>query len=176
MREYPAFIIDRSKRSEASKYKYDYVVCTDKEVGFIAKVYKLPKSTWSDFDKMIDAMPKDVADIKYCTHLSHDSALVLEVVKYLYEPLYNKSRLKPLLKKAIKAYIFGEADFIHGDGSEMDLQINAVQDVLDIAFSQEPHLVEMNGREATDLFFTTLQEAICSLKLLKLLKPTTDSK
>lgn len=43
-REYPAFIIDRSRRSEASRFSDDFVVCPDKEVGFIARVYKLPKS------------------------------------------------------------------------------------------------------------------------------------
>lgn len=44
MRKYPAFIIDRSRRSEASRFTDDFIVCTDKEAGFIARGYILPKS------------------------------------------------------------------------------------------------------------------------------------
>lgn len=44
MKNYPAYIIDRSRRSDASHFTDDFIVCTDKEVGFIARVIKQPKS------------------------------------------------------------------------------------------------------------------------------------
>lgn len=42
MKEYPAFIIDRSRRSESSRFSDDFIVCTDREVGFIAEYTNFP--------------------------------------------------------------------------------------------------------------------------------------
>ncbi len=67
MKNYPAFIIDRSRRSTASRFSDDFVVCTDKEVGFIARVYKLPKSRREEFDRMLDTMPETERRAKYIT-------------------------------------------------------------------------------------------------------------
>ena len=54
-KDYPAFIIDRSRRSEASRFTDDFVVCTDKEVGFIARVYTVPKSRRAEVAARMDA-------------------------------------------------------------------------------------------------------------------------
>lgn len=64
-REYPAFIIDRSRRSEASRFSDDFVVCPDKEVGFIARVYKLPKSRRGEFEKSLEGLTESEIDNRY---------------------------------------------------------------------------------------------------------------
>lgn len=47
--QYPTFIIDRSRRAEASRFSDDFIVCPDTEVGFIARVYTVPKSRRDEF-------------------------------------------------------------------------------------------------------------------------------
>lgn len=107
-REYPAFIIDRSRRSEASRFSDDFVVCPDKEVGFIARVYKLPKSRRGEFKKSMEGLTESEIDNRYIFAVVGEAFCVLEVVRMLYEPVAHINRLRPLMKKALKAYLHGE--------------------------------------------------------------------
>ena len=65
MRKYPAFIIDRSRRLEASRFSDDFVVCPDKEVGFIARVFKLPKSRREEFEIGLRNLTEEAIDNRY---------------------------------------------------------------------------------------------------------------
>ena len=161
MKDYPAFIIDRSRRSAASRFADDFVVCTDKEAGFIARVYKLPKSRRAEFARALEAPDK------FLTKTIGEAVVVLEVVRFLHEPVAHFNRVQPLMKKAMKAYLYGERQEIEGDGSAYDKQIAAVEDVIRMAESQRDRLVDMNGGPATKLFIDSLNAAADSLRLLK---------
>lgn len=166
-REYPAFIIDRSRRSEASRFTDDFIVCTDKEAGFIARVYAVPKSRRSELAEKLSA-PDAESRITY--KVIGESLAVVEIVRTLNEPVAHINRIPPLLKKAMKAYLFGEEKAVRRGGMPLDDQIAAVDDVLRMAESQRPRMVDMNGAGATDLFISALSDAKDSLvRLQKLL-------
>lgn len=107
MKNYPTYIIDRSRRSDASHFTDDFIVCTDKEVGFIARVIKQPKSKRTEFESMIARIPKEQSDLTYATaYIRNDVMIVLHVERFLYEPLTHPNRVKPLLKKRFESLYF----------------------------------------------------------------------
>lgn len=167
MNDYPAFIIDRSKRSKASRYSDDFVVCTDKEVGFIARVYKVPKSRREELISVWRLNPD-----RYLVRVVGETIVVLEIVNFLHSPVAHINRVAPLMKKALKAYLYGERKEIEGDGTTFDLQISAVEDMVRIVESQYDRLVDINGEGATRLLKDSLIGAAESLRLMKkIIKP-----
>lgn len=166
-KEYPAFIIDRSRRSAASRFTDDFVVCTDKEVGFIARAYALPKSRRVEFDNMLDALPESVRQNRYIMAVIGDSVAVLEVVEMLHQPVAHINRLRPLMKKALRAYMLSEASAVKGDGTPYDEQIAAVEELHRTMLSQYDHIVDVNGKAATDRRIAATAAAVDSLRLLK---------
>lgn len=163
-KDYPAFIIDRSRRSEASRFTDDFIVCTDKEVGFIARVYKIAKSRRSEMAANMEAEP---SPYKYLAATVGESLVVLEVVRMTNEPVAHINRLPPLMKKALKAYLHGEEGFVKRGSLPYDEQIAAVEDVIRMAEAQRPHLEDMNGAAATDRFINALRDARESVFLLQ---------
>lgn len=166
-REYPAFIIDRSRRSEASRFSDDFVVCPDKEVGFIARIYKLPKSRRGEFEKSLEGFAESEIGNRYIFAVVGEAICVLEVVKMLYEPVAHINRLRPLMKKALKAYLHGEESAIKRDGLPFDEQIAAIDDVIRIAESQRDRLEDMNGKAGSDRFINALKSARDSVELIQ---------
>lgn len=166
-REYPAFIIDRSRRSEASRFSDDFVVCPDKKVGFIARVYKLPKSRRGEFEKSLEGLTESEIDSRYIFAVVGDAFCVLEVVRMLYEPVAHINRLRPLMKKALKAYLHGEESAIRRDRLPFDEQIAALDDVIRISESQRERLEDMNGEAGTSRFINALKSARESVTLLQ---------
>lgn len=168
-RKYPAYIIDRSRRSEASRFADDFVVCTDKELGFIARVYKIPRSRFDAFCEMYDALPIEEQERRFVFYTIRDGEahMVMEIERMLYEPVTNWSRVKPLLKKAMKAYLYGEIEEIRGEGKDIDLQISAVKTLYNTMLSQRERMIDFNGEHATDNYIKSTERAIESLKLLK---------
>lgn len=166
-REYPAFIIDRSRRSEASRFSDDFVVCPDKEVGFIARIYKLPKSRRGEFEKSLEGFAESEIGNRYIFAVVGEAICVLEVVKMLYEPVAHINRLRPLMKKALKAYLHGEESAIKRNGLPFDEQIAAIDDVIRIAESQRDRLEDMNGKAGSDRFINALKSARDSVELIQ---------
>lgn len=169
MRNYPAYIIDRSRRSEASRFADDFIVCTDKEMGFIARIYTLPRSRWEEFREGYETLSEEEQERRYlfATIRNGEAHCVLEVERMLYEPVANWARLRPLMKKAMKAYLYGEVKEVRGDGRRIDLQISAIRDLLRTMESQREHMAEMNGETATRNYIDATRGAIESLELLK---------
>lgn len=166
-KEYPAFIIDRSRRSMASRFTDDFVVCTDKEVGFIARAYMLPKSRRAEFDMMLESIPEYERQNRYIMAVIGDAFVVLEIIKMLYEPVAHINRLRPLMKKALRAYLHGEAIAVKGEETPYDEQISAIEELLRALESQYPQLVDLNGKSAADRRLKATRAAVGSLKLLK---------
>lgn len=167
MKEYPAFIIDRSRRSESSRFSDDFIVCTDREVGFIARVYKLTKSRRAEFEQSIACLSESQIDNRYYFAIIGNVLCVLEVVRMLHEPVAHINRLRPLMKKAFKAYIHGEESAVRRDGQPYDDQIAALDDILRMAKSQRSRMVDMNGEAATERFTSAIQSARDSVALLQ---------
>lgn len=167
MKEYPAFIIDRARQSDASRFSDDFVVCTDHEVGFIARVYKLPKSRREEFVRAAEQLSEAERKNHYLARIIDDTIIVLEVVRMLHEPVAHINRLPPLMKKALKAYLYGEVRAVRRESAPYDEQLAALDDVLRMAESQHARLLDMNGAAATDRFISALRSARGSVELLK---------
>jgi len=166
-KQYPTFIIDRSRRSEASRFTDDFVVCPDKEVGFIARVYAVPKSRRDEFYGMIEAIPEQERDNKYYIVTVHNSMVVLEIVEMLYTPIMHINRLRPLMKKAIRAYLYGEVAAIQDFSTSYDEQIAAVEELVRAIESPYVHMVDARSKDTICRRITAIRAAIDSLKLLK---------
>ena len=169
MRDYPAYIIDRSRRSEASRFADDFLVCTDKEMGFIARVYTLPKSRIEEYNARLLAYSEVERERRFYAVSIRDgeARCVLEIVQMLHDPVGNWSRLPSLMKKAMKAYLYGEAKAVTGEGKEIDRQIAAVSDLLRTMESQRASMVDANGESATEAYISATRGAVESLELLK---------
>lgn len=156
-KNYPAFIIDRSRRSPAARFTDDFVVCTDKEVGFIARGYLLPKSRR---DAHIAALQADGKT--FITKTFEDSTtVVLEVVEYFHTPLTHPNRVPPLLKKALRAFAVG------GGRGGYDEQIAAIDDVLRTALSQRERMVDAQGEAGAERFINALCAARGTVALMQ---------
>lgn len=177
MRDYPAFIIDRSRRSEASRFADDFIVCTDKELGFIARVYTLPKSRVAEYnDRLLTFDEVERERRFYAVSIRGGEArCVLEIVQMLHAPIGNWSRLPSLMKKAIKAYLYGEATEVVGEGKAIDRQIAAIRDLLRTMESQRERMIDANGQTATDAYIEATRGAIESLSLMKIILSKTDA-
>lgn len=124
-------------------------------------------SVCDEFRGMIEAMPDQERDNRYYVVTVHDSMVVLEVVEMLYPPVAHINRLRPLMKKAMKAYLYGEVAAIRGDSTPYDEQIAAVEELVRAMESQYDHMVDVGGKRATDRRLAATRTAIGSLKLLK---------
>lgn len=169
MRTYPAFIIDRSRRSKASRFADDFIVCTDKELGFIARVYTLPKSRVAEYNERLLTFNEVERDRRFyaVSIRGGEARVVLEVEQMLHAPTGNWSRLPSLMKKAMKAYLYGEAQEVVGDGTAIDRQIAAVKDLLRTMESQRGSMIDANGEGATTEYINATRGALESLELLK---------
>lgn len=165
MKEYPAFIIDRSRRSEASRFSDDFIVCTDREVGFIARLYKVPKSRRDEIAAKIKSTETDLP--RYYGRISGEVMVVLEIERYLYEPVAHINRIAPLMKKAMKAYLYGEAAAVQREGIAYDNQIAALDDVIRMIEAQKSHLIDMNGEAGARAFTNAIKAARDSVSLLQ---------
>ncbi len=88
-----------------TRFTDDFIVCPDREVGFIARVYSLSKSRREEFDRMLDAMPEYERHNRYLFASIGYAVIVLEVLHMFYQPVAHINRLQPLMRKALRAYI-----------------------------------------------------------------------
>ena len=150
-----------------TRFTDDFIVCPDREVGFIARVYSLSKSRREEFDRMLDAMPEYERHNRYLFASIGYAVIVLEVLHMFYQPVAHINRLQPLMRKALRAYICGESAAVNGDGTPYDEQIAADDELVRTMESQYDRLVDMNGKEVADRRLAATRAAANSLRLLK---------
>lgn len=93
--------------------------------------------------------------------------VVLEIERYLYEPVAHINRIAPLMKKAMKAYLYGEAAAVQREGIAYDNQIAALDDVIRMIEAQKSHLIDMNGEAGARAFTNAIKAARDSVSLLQ---------
>ena len=150
-----------------TRFTDDFIVCPDREVGFIARGDSLSKSRREEFDRMLDAMPEYERHNRYLFASIGYAVIVLEVLHMFYQPVAHINRLQPLMRKALRAYICGESAAVNGDGTPYDEQIAAVDELVRTMESQYDRLVDMNGKEVADRRLAATRAAANSLRLLK---------
>lgn len=174
-RDYPLILIDRSKAA----YPNDYIVCLDREVGFVAKVVFFAKEdAWREFL----ALFKDIEHNELAGLTMHlkTGGVALQVVDYLYHfevATETKSRVQVLLKKALKKYLHAEVERTPLKSLGIEDQIKQQRLTLERALQSYDDLVErVNGsREIADYQIDLVRETIRTLERFKGMKAFFDS-
>lgn len=167
-REYPLFLIDRSK---AAAYPFDFIACFDRTVGFVARVVYLPTDT------MYFEFARQQAQIENAEHLNvtakfKNGGVVLLAEDFLYFvdlSEANKKRVQTLLKKALKKYLHAEAERTPTDGLGIAEQIKQQQLTIERARQNYPELIaRANGdRSIADYQIALAEATLNSLMKLK---------
>jgi len=167
-REYPLFIIDRSK---SETYPNDYIVCLDREVGFVAQVLHLPNDNlYSQFvDKFYNIENKEIAGVHKPLK---KGGLILQVLDFLYYfevKNETKNRIQVLLKKAFKKYMHAEVERTPFDDLSIENQIKQQQLSVEHAKSNyEGLLRRTNGdKKHADYTIALAEATLESLKTLR---------
>lgn len=139
-RDYPLFMIDRTK---SCSYPNDYITCLDREVGFVAKVIHIAET--DAYRALVESLHH--SNEFYSIELPlKKGGLILQIVGHLYDfELTNesKSRIKVLLKKALKKYIHVEVSQAPASGDfSIEQQISQQRDTIDLAIRNYDNLIE----------------------------------
>ncbi len=171
-KNYPAFIIDRC-RQIIDGTAYDFVVCTNKTVGFVARAYAVSREQAYAVDDYIRSLKVEDVDLRFAVARFERVTVVLEIVEFLQSPALDaqeRARVRSLLKKAARKYMIyvskNEAPR-DSEGASIGNQIKAVSDVVATAESQYDRLVQQFGEERARLYIESLRAAVRSLEILK---------
>ena len=165
-REYPLFIIDRSK---PAAYPSDFIVCLDRELGFVAKPVLLPT------DELFNEFLKRSASIESSEYFSvktkmKKGGIVLLAVDFLYffeMTEKNKSRIEVLLKKAFKKYLHAEFDRTPSDDLNIDNQIKQQRLTIERAKANYNELVLRSSKENADYSIALAEATLETLESFK---------
>lgn len=121
-RDYPLFLIDRSKHQA---FPYDYITCLDKTVGFVAKVIHLPTDVmYNEFiTQQKNVNSSDVIFDSIKTRKGGIIILIIDFLHYFDWTKENQTRVKTLLKKGFKKFLHAEAEKVPVGDLSLDDQI-----------------------------------------------------
>ncbi len=175
-KNYPAFIIDRCRKLENDGMTYDYVACTDKTVGFIARAYSVRRAAAEQINAYIHSFPPEVAEVRFIVANYERISVVLEIIEFMQNPaldMQERGRIKSLLKKAARKYMayIGKTEVPDvSAGHSISNQIKAIEDVIATAESQREKMEAYMGAENTDFYIECLKASLKSLSTLKRLQ------
>jgi len=167
-REHPLFLIDRSKHAS---YPFDYIACFDREVGFIARV--VPFFDDAPYHEFIAQSKKiEDSDCMSITYRFRKGGLVIVIEDFLYYfdwTTEKKTRIKTLLKKALKKYMHAEVERTPHDNLGIEAQIIQQELTVERAKANYDELLRRaNGDTKLANFQIALAEAtLASLKMLR---------
>lgn len=164
-REYPLFLIDRSK---AANYPFDFIACFDRSVGFVARVVYLPSNeAYTEFLRKHDQIEN--SEFFSITFKFKQGGVILLAEDFLYHfelTKENLNRVQTLLKKALKKYLHAEADRTPADELSIDNQIKQQELTIERARQNYAELVNRaNGDRSYADYQIALAEA--TLQTLK---------
>lgn len=167
-RDYPLFLIDRSK---AAAYPNDYIVCLDREVGFLAKVLFFPRD--DIFREFVDrAGGIENRELAGFSMPLKKGGIALQIVDFMYYfevTTETKSRVQVLLKKALKKYLHAEVSRTPHDDLGIDSQIKQQRLTLERAVQGYDELLDRaNGnRDVADYQIDLARETLRTLERFK---------
>ena len=165
-REYPLFLIDRSK---SENYPFDFICCADAEVGFIARV--VPFFQNKPLEIFVEKCSEN-PDFEFTSTIykfnNREGGVILVVEKFLHNfKLKNeqKQRIKVLLKKALKKYMHAESDRTAHNDLGIDNQIKQMELNLEHNLRNYDDLVKRaESKEYADYMINLTRATISTLK------------
>lgn len=135
-REYPLFMIDRTK---SASYPFDYVTCTDRTVGFVARIVFFPADV-QYFEFIKTASNIETSEFFNVTFKMKEGGIILVCEDFLYSfdlNNENKKRVQTLLKKALKKYLHAENDRLSDeDGFGIESQMFTTSKLFEMVVEQ----------------------------------------
>lgn len=162
-RNFPLFLIDRSK---AEAYPFDYISCFDSAVGFVARV------VFFRDDAPLNEFISQSANIEGSEYSSlayrfSRGGVILVVEEFLFDfdlTTETKTRIRTLLKKALKKYLHAEADRTPHKDLDIDSQIQQQQLTIERAKSNYAQLVARSSKEEADYNISLAEATLETLK------------
>ncbi len=134
MRNYPLFVIDRSRRSKTPAHQHDYIVCLDKKAGYIGRIILLERVAFDELKSRVEKIEGSEYSHYFKLLASQKKGLVLLVEELLNPSDFSTSdnkRLKSLLKRGIDKYLYAEvAEVVKSEQISIEYQIKVQQDIL----------------------------------------------
>jgi len=129
-RDYPLFLIDRSC---ATSYPFNFIVCFDKTVGFVARVVHFPA------DQQYFEFVKTASQIEHAEYMNvmfkaKRGGVILVCEDFLYHfelTPANLKRVQTLLKKALKKFLHAEVERTP-DLKDLDIDNQIIQQQLTV--------------------------------------------
>lgn len=169
-RNYPLILIDRSK---PANYPNDYIVCLDREVGFVARVVPFFENHSLNLFIEKSKLNPDFDYISIIYKFRHrEGGVILAIDDFLHNfeiEKKQKNRLKVLLKKALKKYLHAEVERTPKDDLSIENQIKQQQLTVERAKSNyDDLLLRANGdKELADYQIALVEATLETLKVFK---------
>lgn len=165
-RDYPLFIFDRSNYST---YPFDYIVCLDRDYGFIARVVLFRDAeAWNELKNKISEIEN--SDFMYHLHHLRTGGIVVIVEDFLYYFEITpkaKTRVKSLLKKGFKKYIHTEVEKNAFGDLDIENQIKQQELTIERAKSNYDDLVARSSKIEADYNIALAEATLDTLKKFK---------
>ncbi|MEG2191638.1 MAG: hypothetical protein RRY05_09760 [Bacteroidales bacterium] len=158
----PQILIDRAK---FLAYPYDYIFCDDSNVAFIAKVLHITDT--AAFNQLA------VDDNTTITHRFKIGGCAIMVEKFMYGTPSDYTRVKSLLKKILKKYLYGEAErYFHNKDFDLENQITQARETVRHNKNHYDELLKRAGgnRELADFNIQLAEATLHSLMELQDIK------
>ena len=164
-RDYPLFLIDRSKHES---YPFDVVTCLNKTVGFVAKVIHMPTDMmYNEF--VTQQKNVNSSEIIFDSFKARRGGVVILIIDFLHFFEWTKEnqvRVRTLLKKGFKKFLHTEGDKTPVGELSLDNQILQQELTIERAKQNYSDLVaRANGDAAYADYQIALAEA--TLQTLK---------
>lgn len=160
-RDYPLFLIDRSKHQA---FPVDYVTCLDKTVGFVAKVIHLPTDLmYTEFlSQQKNVNSGDIIFESIKTRKGGIVILIIDFIHYFEWTKENQQRVKTLLKKGFKKFLHAEVEKVPVGNFSIEDQILQQELSIERAKSNYSDLV---ARANSDASYADYQIALAEATL-----------
>jgi len=167
-RNYPLFTIDRSKNSA---YPFDFITCYDRTVGFIARVVPFFDDTpFNEFLKQAQSI--DGSDSTSITYRFKNGGLIIVIEDFFYTIEWNnevRTRIKTLLRKALKKYLHAEVERTPSDDLSVENQIKQQELTIERAKQQYDELIKrsLGDKSNADYAIALAEATLESLKFVR---------
>ena len=166
-REYPLFLIDRSKHST---YPFDFIACFDSQVGFVARV--VPFFQNAPLDEFIEQSKKipDSENTSIVYRFKNKGGIIVLIEDFLYNFEWTteiKTRIRTLLKKALKKYLHAEVDKTPDGDLNIENQIKMMNLSIEKTKANIESYINTVGNDAAYYQLQLLESVVTSLKMLR---------
>lgn len=170
-KNYPSILIDRNRKSRSEAHKFDYVICLDRECGFVARVVLFQRVAFDEFKANLANIPD--AEVLNELYLSKngEAGIVMIIEEFIYDTALTQTtrpRIKSLLAKCMKKYLYAEsATAPSGMNISLDSQILVLEDIIKDLKAGYDKMVAHAGEHRAQYYIANVEAAIETVRMLR---------